>query len=48
MVHISSAYVNSYLTEAEEKLYPCTETAQKVVDLVDTLSDAALDDLLPK
>uniref|UniRef100_A0A2M4BKN8 Fatty acyl-CoA reductase n=1 Tax=Anopheles marajoara TaxID=58244 RepID=A0A2M4BKN8_9DIPT len=48
MVHISSAYVNSYLTEAEEKLYPCTETAQKVIDLVDTLSDTALDDLLPK
>ncbi|XP_053660299.1 putative fatty acyl-CoA reductase CG8306 [Anopheles marshallii] len=48
MVHISSAYVNSYLTEAEEKLYPCTETAQKVVDLVDTLNDSALDELLPK
>uniref|UniRef100_A0AAG5CS63 Fatty acyl-CoA reductase n=1 Tax=Anopheles atroparvus TaxID=41427 RepID=A0AAG5CS63_ANOAO len=48
MVHVSSAYVNSYLTEAEEKLYPCTESAQKVVDLVETLSDSALDELLPK
>ncbi|XP_052869056.1 putative fatty acyl-CoA reductase CG8306 [Anopheles cruzii] len=48
VVHVSSAYVNSYLSEAEEKLYPCTETSQKVIDLVDSLSDSALDDLLPK
>ncbi|ETN62444.1 hypothetical protein AND_005868 [Anopheles darlingi] len=34
--------------KAEEKLYPCTETSQKVIDLVDTLNDTALDELLPK
>ncbi|XP_055639254.1 putative fatty acyl-CoA reductase CG8306 [Toxorhynchites rutilus septentrionalis] len=45
MVHVSSAYVNAYLKEADEKLYPVHESAEKVIDLVNTLTDDALDPL---
>ncbi|XP_053695722.1 putative fatty acyl-CoA reductase CG8306 [Sabethes cyaneus] len=45
MVHVSSAYVNSYLKETDEKLYPAPENAEKIIDLVNTLSDEALDEL---
>lgn len=48
MVHVSSAYVNSYLVECEEILYPAPENAEKVIDLTTTLSDEALIDLQPK
>ncbi|CAH0602009.1 unnamed protein product [Chrysodeixis includens] len=42
MVHVSSAYVNSFLSEAHEKVYEEPEDAEKVISLVDTLSDDAL------
>lgn len=48
MVHVSSAYVNSYLVECEEILYPPPENAEKVIDLTSTLSDEALIELQPK
>lgn len=48
MVHVSSAYVNSYLVECEEILYPPPENAEKVIDLTSTLSDEALVELQPK
>jgi alcohol-forming fatty acyl-CoA reductase len=47
-VHISSAYVNAYMLDVEEKLYPCHEKAEKLIDLINTLSDDALDELTPK
>lgn len=46
-VHVSSAYVNSFLVECEEILYPAPENLEKVIDLATTLSDDALADLQP-
>lgn len=48
VVHVSSAYVNSYLVECEEILYPAPEVAEKVIDLAQSLSDEALLELQPK
>ncbi|XP_049883836.1 putative fatty acyl-CoA reductase CG8306 [Pectinophora gossypiella] len=48
MVHVSSAYVNSYLTEAHEKVYEAPEDAEKVISLVGTLTDESLDQIEPK
>nr|UEV87814.1 fatty acyl reductase 7 [Maruca vitrata] len=49
LVHVSSGYVNSYLREAHERVYPAPETdAEKVVSLVATLSDEALDEVESK
>lgn len=46
-VHVSSAYVNAYLVECEEILYPAPENVEKVIDLASTLSEDALLDLQP-
>lgn len=46
-VHVSSAYVNSYLVECEEILYPAPENAEKVIELATTLSDDALLEMQP-
>lgn len=43
MVHISSAYVNSFLLETEEKLYPQPDDADKVIEIVKAKNDAELD-----
>ncbi|KAJ0182950.1 hypothetical protein K1T71_000926 [Dendrolimus kikuchii] len=48
MIQVSSAFVNSYLTEAHEKLYEAPEDPEKVISLVGTLSDEALDEVEPK
>ncbi|XP_017466419.1 PREDICTED: putative fatty acyl-CoA reductase CG8306 [Rhagoletis zephyria] len=48
LVHVSSAYVNSYITEVEEKLYPAPDDPEKVIHLAETLSDEALKELEPK
>lgn len=47
MVHVSSAYVNSFLVECEEILYPAPENAEKVIEMVSTLSDEALIEIQP-
>lgn len=47
MVHVSSAYVNSYLLDCEEILYPAPENAEKVIDLATSLSIEALLELQP-
>lgn len=47
LVHVSSAYVNAYLVECEENLYPAPENVEKVIDLANTLSEEALLDLQP-
>ncbi|XP_013103420.2 putative fatty acyl-CoA reductase CG8306 [Stomoxys calcitrans] len=48
LVHVSSAYVNSYLTDVEEKLYPAPDDPEKVIDLVNKSSDSALKEMEPK
>lgn len=48
LVHVSSAYVNAYLTEVEEKLYPSPEDPEKIIQLAETLNDEALKELEPK
>lgn len=47
MVHVSSAYVNAYLVECEEILYPPPENVEKVIDLATSLTDEALLELQP-
>lgn len=47
VTHVSSAYVTSFKLECEEILYPLKENVEKVVELVDTLSDEALATLQP-
>uniref|UniRef100_A0A336L5U1 Fatty acyl-CoA reductase n=1 Tax=Culicoides sonorensis TaxID=179676 RepID=A0A336L5U1_CULSO len=47
VVHISSAYVNSYLLETEEKLYPAPMDAEKLIELVENSTDAELEIMLP-
>lgn len=43
MVHVSSAYVNSYLVECEEKLYPPpAASAEKVIELCEKLGEEEL------
>jgi len=48
LVHVSSAYVNAYLTKVEEKLYPAPEDPEKIIQLSETLNDDALKELEPK
>lgn len=48
VVHVSSAYVNSFLLNCEEILYPPPEDAEKVIDLATSLSEDALLELQPK
>ncbi|XP_052838640.1 putative fatty acyl-CoA reductase CG8306 [Drosophila gunungcola] len=48
LVHVSSAYVNAYLTKVEEKLYPSPEDPEKIIQLSETLNDEALKELEPK
>ncbi|KAL5281183.1 hypothetical protein ACFFRR_004916 [Megaselia abdita] len=47
VVHVSSAYVNSYLLEVSEKLYPSPDDAERVIELTKTLKDDALKELEP-
>lgn len=47
MVHISSAFVNAFLLETEEKLYPAPGDAEKVIELAKSKEDKELDELTP-
>lgn len=47
LVHVSSAYVNAYLKEVEEKLYPVPGDVENVIKLTQSLSEAALDEITP-
>lgn len=42
LVHVSSAYVNSYLVECDEILYPAPANADNIIELVNTLTDEQL------
>lgn len=48
VVHVSSAYVNSYLLETEEILYPAPTDADKLIDLVNKSTDEELEKLTPR
>lgn len=48
LVHVSSAYVNAYITDVEEKLYPSPDDPEKIIQLAETLNDEALKQLEPK
>ncbi|XP_075165878.1 putative fatty acyl-CoA reductase CG8306 [Haematobia irritans] len=48
LVHVSSAYVNSYLTQVEEKLYPAPDDPERIIDLVNKSNDEALKTMEPK
>lgn len=47
MVHISSAFVNAFLTETEEILYAAPDVAERVIDLAHSLTEDALNELTP-
>jgi alcohol-forming fatty acyl-CoA reductase len=47
VVHISSAYVNSFLLETEEKLYPPPGDAEAVIQLAQTKTEEELTKLTP-
>lgn len=47
-VHVSSAYVNSFLLKTEEILYPAPADAEEVIALAQSLSDEALNEMTPK
>lgn len=42
LVHVSSAYVNSYLVECDEILYPAPANADNIIEMINTLSDDEL------
>lgn len=46
-VYVSSAYVNSYLVECEEILYPAPANTENLINLVETLTDEELAAKLP-
>lgn len=47
MVQVSSAYVNSYLAEVHEKLYEAPADVEKIISMVETLNDEALEEAEP-
>ena len=47
VVHISSAYVNSFLLETEEKLYSPPDDAERIIELVNSHDEKELDKLTP-
>jgi alcohol-forming fatty acyl-CoA reductase len=47
VVHISSAYVNAFLLETEEKLYPAPDDAEKVIELAKSKDESELEALTP-
>ena len=47
MLHVSSAYANANRSSAEEVLYPAPYDADKVIDLVSSLNDSALEEITP-
>lgn len=48
VVHVSSAYVNAFLTDVDEKVYAAQEDADKVIELINTLTDAQLQEMEAK
>ncbi|XP_046975946.1 fatty acyl-CoA reductase wat-like [Vanessa cardui] len=46
-MHISTAYSNSHLTHVEEKFYPCKSESEKLHNMINKLTDAQINDILP-
>lgn len=47
LVHVSSAYVNSWRLEAEEVIYPLTYNPDELIKLVENINDEELDAKTP-
>lgn len=47
LVHVSSAYVNAALKEADEKVYPAPAEVEKILKIVKDLGDKELDAATP-
>ncbi|KAF2898636.1 hypothetical protein ILUMI_07546 [Ignelater luminosus] len=47
-VHVSSAYVNSWRLQADEIIYPVKEDPERIISLVETLTEKELDDMTPE
>lgn len=47
-LHVSSAYVNSFRSTADEVIYPLTEDPERLISLVDKLTDEELEKETPK
>lgn len=46
-VHVSSAYVNSFRLQSDEVIYPLTDDPEKIIKLVEELSEEELDQKTP-
>ncbi|XP_068621731.1 fatty acyl-CoA reductase wat-like [Battus philenor] len=47
LMHISTAYSNSHLSRIEEKFYPCAADCDQLQAMIDKMTDADIDKLLP-
>lgn len=47
LLHVSSAYANANRNFAEEVLYPAPYDTDKIIDLVSSLNDSALEEITP-
>ncbi|XP_015184071.1 PREDICTED: putative fatty acyl-CoA reductase CG8306 [Polistes dominula] len=47
-IHVSSAYVNSMLSDVDEKIYPAPADVKEVLKMVEELSDKELEEKTPK
>ena len=48
LVHVSSAYVNSFLLETKEQIYPAPMDVDELLKLVEKSDDEALNEATPK
>ncbi|KAJ8706354.1 hypothetical protein PYW08_010980 [Mythimna loreyi] len=48
LMHISTAYSNSHLSEVEERFYPCDADCEQLQQMIDKLSDNQINKILPK
>lgn len=48
LLHVSSAYANSDKVNVDEIIYPLQEDPDKLINLVSSLKDEALDEITPK
>nr|XP_022920420.1 putative fatty acyl-CoA reductase CG8306 [Onthophagus taurus]XP_022920421.1 putative fatty acyl-CoA reductase CG8306 [Onthophagus taurus] len=47
-IHVSSAYVNSWKLSADEVLYPLEQSAEKFIELAETVSAEKLEEMTPE
>lgn len=47
-LHVSSAYVNSDISDVEEEIYPAPEDTDKVIEITESLDMASLEAITKK